>query len=55
MVMENTFDGEVRVNIDLPPVLRRKLARQSVERNIDLQSFIRQIIERECTREEPSF
>ena len=55
MVMENTFDDEVRVTIDLPPVLRRKLARQSIERNTDLQSLIHQIIERECIREEYGF
>jgi len=55
MVMENTLDGEVRVNIDLPPVLRRKLARQSVEMDTDLQSLIRQIIECECAREEYDF
>ena len=55
MVMNNAFDGDVRVNIDLPPVLHRKLAGQSVEMGTDLQNLIRQIIECECAREEYVF
>jgi hypothetical protein len=55
MVMEIKCDDEVRVNIDFPPALRRKLARQSVERDIDLQSLIRQILESEPAREENGF
>jgi hypothetical protein len=35
---------EVRVDIDLPAGLRRQLARQSVERDMDLHSLILQIL-----------
>jgi predicted DNA binding CopG/RHH family protein len=50
MARKAELNEDVRINIDLPPALRRKLARMSVERDIDLQSFIRQILERECTQ-----
>ena len=38
---------EVRVDIELSAAVRRRLARRSVEMDTDLQSLIRQIIERE--------
>lgn len=55
MAVELKSYDEVRVNIDLPSALRRKLARQSIQRDTDLQSFIHQILERECAREETEF
>jgi hypothetical protein len=51
MEMRLKLDDEVRVNIDLPAAVRRKLARQSVQMDTDLQSLIRQILEREFVRE----
>jgi hypothetical protein len=44
-------EHEMRLHIDLPVVLRRQLARRSVQMDIDLESLILKIIENDFISE----
>lgn len=55
MVMDLKFDDDVCINIDLPSALRRQLALRSLERGMDLQSLILEVIQNECSGKECDF
>ena len=55
MVMELKLDGEARIKIDLPVVLRRQLARRSLAMGIDLPTLIYQILQQDCCGKEYDF
>lgn len=51
MVWDFKCSDEVRFEMDLPLGLRRRLARLSVERNMDLQTLIHEILEGACEKD----
>jgi hypothetical protein len=55
VVMEFNYFDEVRVDIELPADMRRKLARRSVAMGTDLCSLIYQIILEDCSKEKHEF